>query len=324
MNHFFLASNSPKGFFSKMEFFDKELPEGWKCNVIKGGPGCGKSTYMKKVASEIEDMGFDVEYIHCPSDPFSLDAIISHDLKTCYVDGTAPHVIDPVYPGISGKIINLGETRKVNKLSKDKIYDLDLKSKELRNQSQKYLIAFRSILSNSIEKKIKTIEVDFLNKVSREILKKVPKKSFPKKCKKTVRMISSMGPEGLLFFNLNFENTKYLYEIQDDLNLASDIIMRKILDKLEGHNVIICLNPISFNEKIEALIFPELSFAIFAKNRWQIFSDSEEYKSKKIKVKSKLIYDDIYVLDLLMEKSKKCLKDCYDLHCDIEKAFYLE
>jgi len=321
--NFFLASNSPKGFFSKMEIFDKELPKDWNCNVIKGGPGCGKSTYMKKVANEIEDMGFDIEYIHCPSDPFSLDAIISHDLKTCYVDGTSPHVIDPVYPGISGKIINLGETRKVNKLSKNKIYDLDLKSKELRNQSQKYLIAFRSILSNSIEQNLKTIDTNLINKIFKEILNKIPKSNSPTKCKKTIRMISAMGPEGLLFFNKNFENFEFLYEIQDDLNLTSDIIMRKILNKLEKNKVIICLNPISFNEKIEALIFPELSFAIFAKNRWQVFSDSEKYKSKKIKIKSKLIYDDIYILDLLMEKSKTCLKKCYDIHCDIEKAFYL-
>ena len=167
--HFFLASNSPKGFFSKMDFFDKSLPRDWKCNVIKGGPGCGKSTYMKKMAHEIKNMGFDVEYIHCPSDPSSLDAIISNDLKICYVDGTAPHVIDPIYPGFSGKIINLGEKRKINKSSKNKVRKLDMKSKELVEQSQKYLIAFRSILSNSIERELKKIDTKIIKKIHSKI-----------------------------------------------------------------------------------------------------------------------------------------------------------
>ena len=320
--HFFLGSNSPKGFFSKMDIFSENLPSDWKCNVIKGGPGCGKSTYMKKIADEIIDMGFEVEYIHCPSDPLSLDAIICDDLKLCYVDGTAPHVIDPVYPGISGKIIDLGSKRKVNKSSKDKIRDLDDKSKDLRSRSQKYLISFRSILSNSIEESIKKINTENINKLIYKIKNKFFKKDLTKKSKQLTRLISSMGPKGLLFFNQNFEDYE-VYQINDDLNLETDILFRKLLNEsnAKGYNSIICLNPLAFNEKIESLIFPEINFAIFAKNRWQSFFESNK-PDKIFESESKLIKEDINLLDSLIKKTKISLSDANNYHSKIEKEYY--
>ncbi len=320
--HFFLGSNSPKGFFSKMDIFSENLPNDWKCNVIKGGPGCGKSTYMQKIADEIIDMGFEIEYIHCPSDPSSLDAIICNDLNLCYVDGTAPHVIDPIYPGISGKIIDLGLQRKANKSSKNKIKNFDNKSKDLRSRSQKYLISFRSILSNSIEKSIKEINVKNIKKLTSKIKNKFFKKELSKNPKRSTRLISSMGPKGLLFFNQNFENYE-VYQIEDDLNLETDILFKNLLNdsNSKGYDAIVCINPLAFNEKIESLIFPEINFAIFAKNRWQSFFKLNKY-DKIFESESKLIKDDIYLLDSLIEKSKISLMNANNYHAKVEKEYY--
>lgn len=320
--HFFLGSNSPKGFFSKMDIFSENLPNDWKCNVIKGGPGCGKSTYMQKIADEITDMGFEVEHIHCPSDPSSLDAIICNELNLCYVDGTAPHVIDPIYPGISGKIIDLGSKRKANKLSRDKIQSLDNKSKDLHSRSQKYLISFRSILSNSIEKSVKEINIKNIKKLVCKIKNKFFKSDLSKKSKQSIRLISSMGPKGLLFFNQNFENYE-VYQIKDDLNLETDILFRNLLNEsnTKGYDSIVCLNPLAFNEKIESLIFPEINFAIFAKNRWQSFFESNK-SDKTFESESKLIKDDINLLDSLIEKTKISLANANDYHAKIEKEYY--
>ncbi|HHY25187.1 MAG TPA: hypothetical protein GX523_00275 [Desulfitobacterium dehalogenans] len=77
--------------------------------IIKGGPGVGKSTFMKKIGEEMLKAGFDLEYHCCSSDNHSIDGIVIPELKIALLDGTAPHVVDPKTPGAVDEIINLGE-----------------------------------------------------------------------------------------------------------------------------------------------------------------------------------------------------------------------
>jgi hypothetical protein len=105
--HMFAGSNTPLGFYS---FFDHIWPNTPRRKyIIKGGPGTGKSTLLKKVGQHMQDKGYDVEYFHCSSDDTSLDAIRITDLEVCMVDGTAPHIQEPELPGAVDKIINLGD-----------------------------------------------------------------------------------------------------------------------------------------------------------------------------------------------------------------------
>ncbi|MBQ5389306.1 MAG: hypothetical protein IIU58_00185, partial [Clostridia bacterium] len=48
------------------------------------------------------------EEFHCASDPDSLDAVRVIELGTVLLDGTAPHSIDPVLPGVDDEVIDLG------------------------------------------------------------------------------------------------------------------------------------------------------------------------------------------------------------------------
>ena len=66
---------------------------------IKGRPGTGKSTFLKKIASEAIRRGFDTEIYHCSSDPKSLDLVAVRELDFCLFDSTAPHVYYPSLPG---------------------------------------------------------------------------------------------------------------------------------------------------------------------------------------------------------------------------------
>ena len=102
----FLGANSCRGFSSLYEGY-VDPAAGEFLRVIKGGPGCGKSTLMKRIGKAAEDAGLPVEYIHCSGDPESLDAVWLPTLRTGYVDGTAPHVIvtEVHFPGgIAGTI----------------------------------------------------------------------------------------------------------------------------------------------------------------------------------------------------------------------------
>lgn len=104
---YFLGANSPSGFYS---LYDHLLPpeRASRFYILKGGPGCGKSTLMRKVARRAEEAGETVEYTLCSGDPDSLDAILLPRLGVAIVDGTAPHVVEPKYPGAVEEYVNLG------------------------------------------------------------------------------------------------------------------------------------------------------------------------------------------------------------------------
>ena len=81
---FYLGANSPTGFYSLYDqLLEPEQAE--TIYILKGGPGCGKSSLMRRVAQAMEEKGASVEYIA------SLDAVVFPALNTAIVDGTAPH-----------------------------------------------------------------------------------------------------------------------------------------------------------------------------------------------------------------------------------------
>ena len=104
---FFLGANSPAGFYSLYDqLIDRSRAEDYF--LLKGGPGCGKSTLMRRVAARVEESGRAVEYILCSGDPDSLDAIVVPELGAAIVDATAPHVVEPKEPGVLERYVNLG------------------------------------------------------------------------------------------------------------------------------------------------------------------------------------------------------------------------
>lgn len=66
---------------------------------IKGRPGTGKSTFLKKIAAAAEKKGLSTERYHCSFDPDSLDLVIIRSLSVCLFDSTAPHEYAPERDG---------------------------------------------------------------------------------------------------------------------------------------------------------------------------------------------------------------------------------
>ncbi|MCR5575961.1 MAG: hypothetical protein K6F56_03010 [Oscillospiraceae bacterium] len=102
---FFLAANSGRGFASCYEDFPGE---GVFLHIIKGGPGTGKSGFMRRIRDAAATRGFDTETVLCSGDPDSLDALCIPTLGQAWVDGTAPHVREPVLFGVDSDYVNLG------------------------------------------------------------------------------------------------------------------------------------------------------------------------------------------------------------------------
>ncbi len=65
---------------------------------IKGRPGTGKSTFLRRIAESAASAGFNAEVYHCAFDPNSLDMVILRELDLCLFDSTSPHEYFPSRP----------------------------------------------------------------------------------------------------------------------------------------------------------------------------------------------------------------------------------
>lgn len=145
MRKYFLGGNTPKGFFSYYDYLIRQS-EARKIYVIKGGPGTGKSTLMKKIAAWAEEEGYGADYIYCSSDPDSLDGLVIPEMKIAMVDGTAPHIVDPKTPGAVDTIVHLGNLWNEGKMRKNKEEILDINHRI----SEKFALAYEHLAAAGV------------------------------------------------------------------------------------------------------------------------------------------------------------------------------
>ncbi|GGF93282.1 hypothetical protein [Paenibacillus abyssi] len=90
--HLFFGAATPKGAVDHIQ----NLTAGLQRRIfIKGRPGSGKSTMLKRIAAAAAKRGFDVEIFHCGFDPNSLDMLTFPQLSAAIFDSTAPHEYFP-------------------------------------------------------------------------------------------------------------------------------------------------------------------------------------------------------------------------------------
>lgn len=131
--HYFVCANTAEGF---IDHFRSNLADLDRVFILKGGSGTGKSTMMNRIGKAYQECDYDVEYIHCSSDADSLDGVVIPELSVAVVDGTSPHVVEPVLPGAIEDYVNLGLALDRKKLLPHKDQMLAIK-KEIRTQYDK-------------------------------------------------------------------------------------------------------------------------------------------------------------------------------------------
>jgi MoxR-like ATPase len=72
--HMFPGNNTSRGFYSYYPYI-VPYSAAEHIYILKGGPGVGKSTFMRRIAEKAALLDFDIEFMHCSSDPDSLDAV---------------------------------------------------------------------------------------------------------------------------------------------------------------------------------------------------------------------------------------------------------
>ena len=261
---YFLGANSPSGFYSL--YPELIAPETARAiYILKGGPGCGKSTLMRQVARRMEEAGLETEYILCSGDPESLDALLLPQLGVALVDGTAPHVVEPKYPGVVERYVNMGlcyDTQGLAPLRGDIISCMS-------GYKGCYQRAYRCLgaAAEVFEDQRSTLLTDSLSEkmakrargiLTRELRKKKGSSGGQVK-QRFLGAVTHAGP--LCLFETAQAQCGRIYELADSYGLAHELLVHLLAGiTAEGWDVIACPDPMA-PQRLAHLLVPQLDLA---------------------------------------------------------------
>ncbi|WP_373598909.1 ATP-binding protein [Paraclostridium bifermentans] len=291
----FPGGNTSKGFKS---FFDYVIPK--NVNIIfcmKGGPGVGKSSLMKKVAKEMINRGYDVDLYPCSSDPNSLDAIVIKDLGAVMLDATAPHIVDPKNPGAIDEILDLGRfwNRKGIEDKKEEVLECNKEVSRFFKMGFKYFEAAAPIAYEIQSKNIDCMDFGGVNELTSGLIESIFENCTPnKEYKPSIHLFgSALSPIGHVeYTDTILKDIDNIYYLEGDLGTGKSTLLNKIASKSEEYGIEVELfHAPLLPEKIETIVIKDLEIAITTSelfkhnNKKSIdlnsFMDKEKHKKYK-------------------------------------------
>lgn len=233
--------------------------------ILKGGAGTGKSSLMKRVADEFEKTEHVVRF-YCSSDPESLDAVMLESSRVLIVDGTSPHVFDPVYPGVRQKIIDLGEKWDKSKLlaNKEQIIAATDRNRSLMGRAKRFSVALSNVLCDSFNCARGCTDDEKLGGFLGRSYKKILVGKGSGQGKKELRQLSALTEYGYMTMTETLESYRDIYILRDDYYACAHIICEKTAAEAarRGFDVILCPCHGMNNNVYEHLLIPELGVAM--------------------------------------------------------------
>lgn len=263
--NFYAGGNTAAGFYS---LYDSSLEGLSRVFILKGGPGTGKSTLMKKIGNEWAEKGYDVEFLHCSSDNESIDGVVIPALGAGIVDGTHPHVIEPKAPGAVEEYVNLGAAWDHKKLA--------VHRKEIEGLNKKISEAFESAYANFAEalgihdewEKIYIENIDF---AEADNLTKQLKEEFigtielNKQPKVKHRFLGAATPKGAVDFIMDLtEDVPKRFFIKGRPGSGKSTMLKQLASYGETKGLDVEIYHCGFDPgSLDMVIFRELGIAIF-------------------------------------------------------------
>lgn len=322
----FFGGNTSNGFYSLHDNIINEKRK--KQYILKGMPGGGKSSLMRKIGDYFHKENYTVEFHHCPTDPDSLDSILIRELRTAIVDGTAPHVIEPVYPGLKDQLVDLAVFIDRERL---KAYEKEVMEAKAANRRAyfnvfSYLKAARHIHDIIVEKNKQGVDFEGLDKKARLVIEEI----FSQKevaveedmFKERHAFSTANTPKGLVDYTDTILNgIGNVYYIRGERGTGKATLIKKVYDMavLRGYTLEVYRDSM-FPEKFETIIIKELDTCVTSnKNGEKLASsivDLNEYFDDR--VMDRRDYD---LYDLLVENATLNLQEASKNHNIMEKIY---
>lgn len=276
---FFLGANTAQGFYP----LTKELllqEDDLRLFLIKGGPGTGKSTLMKAVCRRAEEKEIAFERIYCSSDPDSLDGVYLPSLHAAVLDATPPHPFELKFPGVCGRLVDMGQCWDTARLEKNagEILRLTRANAQAHAACQRFLSAAGRLQSERMQ--LALPDTDLLRVIRHA--KRVCARLLPERETKSVvtrRFLSACTPKGEVFFYETLCSLcEHIIAVEDDVGAVSAAFMQTILHEAtdRGLSVIACPCILRPDGTPEHILIPELKIGFMTSNAYHIAPDTAE------------------------------------------------
>ncbi|NLB17447.1 MAG: ATPase, partial [Syntrophomonadaceae bacterium] len=228
---------------------------------------------VKKVAAQVLEAGYDIENMHCSSDWGSLDGIVIPGIGVAMIDGTAPHVVDPLNPGAVDEIVNLGEFWDDRILYKNKQTILDIQNDISRYfaRAYRYLAAAACIYDDNVALYASALNEARVNVVTAEWIDEMFDLRRPagKIGKNRCLFASAITPDGLKNYLDGLMTADNIYIVTGSPWAGTQRILECVKRNalIRGYRVeayYCAFNP----AKLEHLVIPELNTAVTTVNKY--------------------------------------------------------
>lgn len=329
--HIFAGNNTANGFYSCFDyvFNPAELNHIY---ILKGGSGVGKSSFAKKFAKEMLNKNYSVEYIHCSSDAESLDGIIIPELKIAFVDGTAPHTMDPAIPGAVDEIINLGvflDNQQVEK-HKNQIIQINQTKVHLFNSAYRYLKS-AGIISEEINSLYdQFIDNKKFNQMCNEAIDKLFHDVDLKKSSKIKNMfLEAYTANGYVSYTQSLCQDKRVWAVVGENISYTSKFLKKIADEAikKGYDVELYLRPLT-PDKLQHVYIPEMNLVVISSENCVTNSFEEIFDlhiimdTDNLKTHISEIENNLHLHELLINKALEKLAETKKHH-ELLEVFYI-
>jgi hypothetical protein len=267
---FLLGTTTPAGFRGYFEQLAHE--PNLQLYLIKSGPGCGKSTLMKRLAEMEQAAGGPVERIHCSSDPDSLDGVVFGRRSAAIVDATAPHTLEPEAPGADEIVVSLYHTIDAAALHEDQseVKALFERNHTLRGRASRYIASAGGLVLDSRRTAACSTDFDKVRRYAKRLCARLLPRTGGTGCEK-LRLLTAITPQGALFYrNTVAALAKRAVVFRDEYGAASRLLLEVIREEAlaRGYTIITCPCALHPDEKIDHILIPALGLAFLTDNSW--------------------------------------------------------
>lgn len=337
--HMYPGNNTPEGFFSYYQYILSQR-EADKIICIKGGPGVGKSTFMRKIGDKLLNDGHDIDFMHCSSDNGSLDGIVLRDKKIAMIDGTSPHIVDPINPGAVDSIIHLGDfwDEEGIRRNREALINNNERIKNIFARAYNYLAAAGKMYDNLSSIYESAIKNEELYKISARVIgtELAHKEISPQQGNVKKYFASAITPQGFEHYLETLINGyKRIYFIKAPIGISSERMLNLFMESAlyRGFEVEGYYCPMKPSTKLEHLLIPELSVAFVTSNKFHKIDEGtlqgdiitidlhDVIRYEEIKYQEEILNDSQKKMEELLDKGIFCLSQAKKEHDTLESYY---